>query len=74
MSKVSNNQVVVSFIKETGEWKVKQPSNDKASGIYETKKEAVGKGRDIARNQGKELVVKNMDGTINYKDSRDPRE
>lgn len=74
MAKKNNNQVWVS--PDNGQWKIKQPTNNKASKICETKKEAISEARKIAQNQGKELVVQNKDGKISQKDShgRDPRD
>lgn len=52
-----------------GKWEVKKTGNDRASGVFPTKREAETNGREISRNQGTELVVHRKDGTIERKDS-----
>jgi hypothetical protein len=56
-------------------WQVKKQGNDRASAVTETKKEAVDIGRDAARKEHSELVVKGKDNKIQSKDSHghDPR-
>lgn len=58
-----------------GGWQVKKQGNDKASARTETKKEAVNIGRDAARKEHSELIVKGEDGKIQSKDSHghDPK-
>lgn len=57
-----------------GGWEVKRDKADRASSTHETKKEAMTRGREIARKDGVELVEKGKDGRIIDKDShgRDP--
>lgn len=50
-------------------WKIKNPDNSKASGIFDTKAEAIKKAIEIAKNQKLELIVQNMDGKISEKNS-----
>ena len=59
-----------------GDWKVKDPDNQKASGIFDTKAEAVERATEIARNKQAELFVQNMNGKIGWKNSygNDPRD
>ncbi len=56
-------------------WQVKKEGNDRASAVTPTKKEAVAIGRDAAKKEGSELVIKGEDGRIQDKDSHgsDPR-
>lgn len=58
------------------QWKVKSPSNLKASKIFENKKEAVDFGIKLAKNTHSELIVQKKDGTIHIKNSygKDPKE
>jgi hypothetical protein len=57
-----------------GGWDVKRGGAERASGHFETKREAVGQGREVSRNQGTELRIHNRDGRIAQSDShgRDP--
>lgn len=52
-----------------GKWAVKGEGNKKATAITATQKEAIDIGREIAKNQGSELVIHRPDGTIRDKDS-----
>lgn len=47
-----------------GGWDVKRGGAQRASGHFDTKKEATDAGRTISRNQGTELVIHNLDGKI----------
>jgi uncharacterized protein YdaT len=57
-----------------GGWAVKGEKAERATAILPTKQEAVDRGREIARNQGVELVVHGKNGQIQNKDShgKDP--
>ena len=55
--------------KSSGGWDVKKGGAETATKHFETKKPAVDYARDLAKKQGAELVVHNMDGTISQKDS-----
>jgi hypothetical protein len=46
----------------------------RASGHFETKREAISQGREVSRSQGTELRINNRDGRIAQSDShgRDP--
>lgn len=58
------------FVSPNGEdWKVKIIGNQKASAILDTKAEAVERAIEIAKNQGLELFVQNLDGKIGWKNS-----
>ena len=56
-------------------WEVKRAGNEKASRVTETKSEAVQIGRQYARDEHSELVVKGENGQIQSRDSHghDPR-
>jgi hypothetical protein len=58
----------------TGGWDVKRGGAERASGHFETKREAIDQGRQVSRNQGTELRIHNRDGRIGQSDShgRDP--
>jgi uncharacterized protein YdaT len=57
-----------------GGWDVKRGGAERASGHFDTKQEAVDRGREISRNQGTEFRIHNKDGRIADSDShgRDP--
>lgn len=61
--------------KERGGWDVKRGESERASGHYDTKRDAVDAGREISRNQGTEFRIHNQDGRISNTDSHgnDPR-
>lgn len=52
-----------------GGWQIKGAGNEKATKVTQTKQEAVNIAREIARNQGSELVIHGSDGKIQSKDS-----
>lgn len=52
-----------------GGWDVKKNDADRASGHFDTKKDAVDYGRKVSQNQGTELVIHNKDGKISNSDS-----
>ena len=58
-----------------GRWAVQRDRGQRASSLHDNKSEAESRARQIARNQGAELVVKGTDGRIQRKDShgRDSR-
>lgn len=57
-----------------GGWDVKRGGAVRASGHFETKREAISQGREVSRSQGTELRIHNRDGRIAQSDShgRDP--
>ena len=55
--------------RENGGWAVKRNNSIRASGVYNTKQEAVNAGRQISINQNTELVIHNMNGKISGSDS-----
>lgn len=58
-----------------GGWDVRRGGTDRASGHFETKREAVDRGREMSRNAGTEFKGHNRDGRIAQSDSHgnDPR-
>ena len=50
-------------------WDNKRASSQRASGHYETKREAIDAARVVSRNQGTELFIHGLDGRIQRKDS-----
>ncbi|NCU05116.1 MAG: DUF2188 domain-containing protein [Chitinophagaceae bacterium] len=60
------NQHVVPHGKE---WAVKGAGNGKATVIVPTQQEAIAKGREIAQNQGSELLIHNRQGQIREKNT-----
>jgi len=56
-------------------WQVKKQGNERASAVTDTKKEAEKIGREAARKEHSELVIKDEHGRIQDKDSHghDPR-
>lgn len=68
----NRNQHVVP--NSSGGWAVKGEKAERATAILPIKQEAVDRGREIARNQGVELVVHGKNGQIQNKDShgKDP--
>ena len=57
-----------------GGWDVKRGGAEHASGHFDTKREAVDRGRQVSRKQRTELRIHNQDGRIAQSDShgRDP--
>jgi uncharacterized protein YdaT len=52
-----------------GGWAVKGAGSARATVVVDTQKEAIDRARDIARNQGTELLVHSRDGRIRERDS-----
>lgn len=52
-----------------GGWQVKGAGNNRATVRTDTQREAIDIGRNIARNQGSELVIHRPNGQIRDKDS-----
>lgn len=50
-------------------WAVKSAGAERATAVFATKQPAVDKGREIARNQGSELLAHGKNGQIKSKDS-----
>jgi len=52
-----------------GGWDVKRNGANRASRHFDTKQEAVDRGRQISRNQESELIIHNLNGRISQSDS-----
>jgi uncharacterized protein YdaT len=50
-------------------WSVRASGSERASGTFSTQKEAVARGKELARNQGTELYVHGRDGRIRERSS-----
>jgi len=61
-------------VPHNGSWGVRGAGNSRVTVATDTKKEAMKIGREIAQNQGSELVIHGENGRIQQKDShgRDP--
>lgn len=55
-------------------WAVKGEGAERASSVHQTQREAIERGREIARHQGTELFVHGRDGRIRERDTygKDP--
>ena len=51
------------------QWQVKGAGNSRATKLFDTQKDAIEYGREIARNQQSELVIHGRNGQIRDKDS-----
>lgn len=58
-----------------GGWDVRRGGASRSSGHFDTKQEAVNRGREISRNAGTEFRIHNQNGRISQSDSHgnDPR-
>lgn len=58
-----------------GGWDVRRGGAERASANFDTKREAIARGREISRNAGTEFKIHNRDGRIGQSDSHgnDPR-
>ena len=52
-----------------GKWSVRKAGATRASGVYDTQREAVDAARTIARNQRTELYIHGTDGQIRERNS-----
>lgn len=52
-----------------GGWAVKKGGSTKATKVFGTQKEAIARGREIAKNQKAEFYVHDLDGRIREKNS-----
>lgn len=55
-------------------WAVRGAGNSRATSVHDTQAQAIERGRDIAQNQGSELLIHGRDGRIRERDShgKDP--
>jgi len=52
-----------------GNWAVRGAGSQRATSVHKTQGEAISVAREIARNQGSELLVHGRDGQIRERDS-----
>lgn len=52
-----------------GKWSVRRAGSTRASGVYDTQREAVEQARRIAQNQQTELYIHGRDGRIRERNS-----
>ena len=50
-------------------WAVRGEGNSRVTSIHDTQQEAIDAGREIARNQGGELLIHGRNGQIRQRDS-----
>lgn len=50
-------------------WAVRGEGNSRATAVYDTQREAIDAGREIARNQNGELLIHGRNGQIRERDS-----
>ena len=50
-------------------WAVRGAGSQRASSVHRTQQEAIDAAREIARNQGSELIIHRKDGRIRERDS-----
>lgn len=50
-------------------WAVRGEGNSRATSVHDTQREAINLAREIARNQGGELLIHGRDGQIRERDS-----
>lgn len=55
-----------------GGWQVKGAGNKKATALTDTQADAINRAKEIAQNQGAEVVIHRPDGKIRDKDSYGP--
>jgi hypothetical protein len=56
-----------------GQWEVKAPGADRASGVFDTQREAVQRGKEIVGNSGGgEVQIRGRDGRIRDSDTVPP--
>lgn len=65
MSKGRNQHIVP----HNGGWAVQPAGGGRASSVHDTQREAIDRGREIARNQNSELLIHGRDGRIRERDS-----
>ncbi len=53
----------------TGRWAVQTDGTQRADSLHDRKSDAVTRARELAKNKGTELVIKNQSGRIAAKDS-----
>ncbi len=64
-----SNPKDVHVVPRDGQWATIRPGNSRASGLFDTQKEAIEQGRHIAQNSSSELLVHGRNGKIRARDS-----
>ena len=64
-----SNPKDVHVVPRDGKWAAVRPGNDRASGVFETQKQAINQGRQIAQNSHSELFVHARNGQVRARDS-----
>lgn len=54
---------------DSGQWQVRREGAEKASGVFDTQREADARARDLATKSGGERITQGRDGRIRSKDS-----
>ena len=50
-------------------WAVRGEKKERVTAVFDTKQEAIKRGRQIAKNKESELIICNKDGTISQRES-----
>lgn len=56
-------------VPHAGGWAVRGAGAQRASAVFDTQREAIGRARETSRNQGSELLIHGRDGRIRERDS-----
>ena len=59
----------VNVVRRGGQWAVVRDNAERASGVFGTQREAIDRGREIARNEQAELRIQGQDGRWRDSDS-----
>ena len=61
--------------RKEGGWSIQREGTSRATGNFRTQKEAIERGKELAKKARSELIVQNREGQIRSKDSygNDPR-
>ena len=52
-----------------GDWKLKRDGADRAVGVFDRQRDAIERGKEVAENARRDLVIHGEDGRIRSKDS-----
>ncbi len=72
---MANSKKPIETYHEGGQWKSRRQGSDRAFAVGGTKAEQTAQGREAAKRDGVEHIIKKLDGTIGEKNSygNDPR-
>lgn len=59
----------INVVHKEGQWQAKQEKAKRSSGNFRTQKEAAERAREIAMNNGQEVIIHGLDGRIRRKHS-----